>query len=132
MRSHEPIDLTLPNGDAVRGELRFTDSLGTSAVVFVHGFGSHRGGEKAVALEEACARRGWTFAACDFRGHGESGGSMRDLRASRLLEDIAAVRDFLAKRGVRRLGLVGSSMGGFASAWFALKHPESVAGCVLV
>ena len=43
---------------------------------------------------------------------------MRDLRASRLLEDLAAVRHYLIGRGIRRLGLVGSSMGAFASAWF--------------
>src|SRR5688572_7186321 len=42
------------------------------AVVWVHGFGSHRGGEKAETVRAECARRGWTFAAFDFRGHGES------------------------------------------------------------
>src|SRR5258708_5906090 len=84
------------------------------AVMWVHGFGSHRGGEKAAAVCAECARRGWAFAAFDFRGHGASSGTMRELRASRLIEDLAAVRDFLAARGHTRLGLVGSSMGGFA------------------
>src|SRR5215212_6244659 len=86
------------------------------AVVWVHGFGSHRGGEKAEAIRAECARRGWAFAAFDFRGHGESSGAMHELRASGLLEDLGVVRDFLAERGHTRLGLVGSSMGGFASA----------------
>jgi pimeloyl-ACP methyl ester carboxylesterase len=45
---------------------------------------------------------------------------------------LEAVRDFLAARGIARLGLVGSSMGGFASAWFATRHPEAVSGCVLL
>lgn len=57
---------------------------------------------------------------------------MRDLTASRLLEDLSAVRDFLAARGWTRLDLVGSSMGGFAAAWFAVRHPQAVAGCVLL
>src|SRR6185437_12706019 len=65
-------------------------------------------------------------------GHGQSGGAMHDLRASGLLEDLAAVRDFLTSRGHARLGLVGSSMGGFAAAWFAMAHPEAVVGCVLL
>jgi pimeloyl-ACP methyl ester carboxylesterase len=102
------------------------------AVVWAHGFGSHRGGEKSEAVQAECADRGWTFAAFDFRGHGASSGTMRELRASRLLEDLAAVRDWLAERGHPRLGLVGSSMGGFASAWFAKTHPEAVLGCVLL
>jgi pimeloyl-ACP methyl ester carboxylesterase len=102
------------------------------AVVWVHGFGSHRGGEKAAAVRAACERRGWAFAAFDFRGHGASSGTMHDLRASGLLDDLAAVRDWLADRGHTRLGLVGSSMGGFAAAWFATRHPDSVVGCVLL
>jgi alpha-beta hydrolase superfamily lysophospholipase len=101
-------------------------------VLWVHGFGSHRGGEKAAAVRDECVRRGWAFAAFDFRGHGASSGTMHDLRASRLLEDLAAVRDFLAARGHTRLGLIGSSMGAFASAWFARRNPGAVVGCVLL
>jgi len=102
------------------------------AVLWVHGFGSHRGGEKAEAVRAECGRRGWAFAAFDFRGHGESSGAMHELRASRLLEDLAAARAWLAERGHTRLGLVGASMGGFASAWFAKGHPGSVLGAVLL
>ncbi len=102
------------------------------AIVWVHGFGSHRGGEKAEAIREECRHRQWAFAAFDFRGHGESSGEMRELRASRLLEDLEAVRGFLEARGHSRLGLIGSSMGGFASAWFAARNPAQVLGCVLI
>lgn len=105
---------------------------GAFALLWVHGFGSHRGGEKAEAVRAECGRRGWGFAAFDFRGHGHSAGDMVDLTASRLLEDLEAVAAFLRSRGVARLGVVGSSMGGFASAWFAKRHPDLVAGCVFV
>lgn len=121
----------MPTGEVVRGDLRFTDAVGESAIVFVHGFASRRDGEKSVALEDACARAGRTFAAFDCRGHGASDGQMRDLRGSRILEDLAAARDHLVARGVRRIGLVGSSMGGFASAWFALRSAE-VTACALI
>lgn len=115
------------------GELVGTiDHRGPFAVLWVHGFGSHRGGEKAEAVRSECARRGWSFAAFDFRGHGESAGEMVDLTASRLLEDLCVVGSHLQSLGVSRLGLVGSSMGGFASAWFAKQNPEAVVGCVLV
>lgn len=102
------------------------------AVVWVHGFGSYRGGEKAEAVRAECARRGWAFAAFDFRGHGESTGTMHELLASRLLEDLGAIRDWLAQRGHTRLGLVGSSMGGFASAWFTRQNADQIVGCVLL
>lgn len=105
---------------------------GPFAVLWVHGFGSHRGGEKAEAVRAECARREWTFAAFDFRGHGESAGEMAELTASRLLDDLETVVLHLRTLGISRLGLVGSSMGGFASAWFAKRHPEAVVGCVFV
>jgi alpha-beta hydrolase superfamily lysophospholipase len=130
MTEHVPI--ALPTGDTLVGTYRPGTTHPDLAVVWVHGFGSHRGGEKAEALCTECAYRGWTFAAFDFRGHGESSGAMHELRASRLLEDLASVRTWLAERGHARLGLVGSSMGGFASAWFAKEHPEVVIGCVLL
>ena len=124
--------IELPTGGHLTGNYH-TGRVDTAfVVVWVHGFGSHRGGEKAEALQLECARRGWAFAAFDFRGHGESSGAMHELCATRLVEDLAVVRDWLAARGHTRIGLVGSSMGGFAAAWFAKRHPESVVGCVFV
>jgi pimeloyl-ACP methyl ester carboxylesterase len=128
----ERVQLALPIGGTLVGTYQPGARYPDYAVVWVHGFGSHRGGEKAEAVRGECERRGWTFAAFDFRGHGESSGSMYELRASGLLEDLAAVRAWLAERGHTRLGLVGSSMGGFASAWFAKGCPEAVIGCVLL
>lgn len=129
---HEHIRIELPNG-YLTGDLSYAQTPGDFAVVWVHGFGSVRGGEKAQALEAACSRRRWTFAAFDFRGHGQSSGVIRDLRAATLLGDLDAIRTFLASRGIRRIGLVGSSMGGFAAAWFALKAGrEAVPACVLL
>ena len=129
---HEPVRLPLADGELV-GDLSFAQNAGDWAVVWVHGFGSHRGGEKAQAVEAACSRRGWAFAAFDFRGHGQSGGHMVDVRGSGLLDDLEMVRVFLASRGIRRLGLVGSSMGGWAAAWYALRAGRHVvSACVLL
>jgi pimeloyl-ACP methyl ester carboxylesterase len=125
--------VTLRSGDGkLMGDVLPGAAATDFAVVWVHGFGSHRGGEKAQAVREECARRGWTFAAFDFRGHGESTGAIPSLRASSLMEDLSAIRAFLAESNITRLGLVGSSMGGFAAAWFTLRNPESVVGCVLL
>lgn len=124
-----PVTIETPNGTLV-GDYVAGD--GSFAVLWVHGFGSHRGGEKSAAVRAECIRRGWPFAAFDFRGHGQSSGEILDLRASRLLEDLDAIRQFLAERGHTRLGLIGSSMGGFAAAWYTRHHPEIVVGCVFV
>src|SRR4051794_37008882 len=127
---HIPVCLAVAGGELV-GDLSYAQTPGEFAVVWVHGFGSHRGGEKALAVEAACSRRGWAFPAFDFRGHGQSSGAMHELRPSRLIEDLTAVQAYLLGRGVRKLGLIGSSMGGFAAAWFA-HGSEAVAACVLL
>jgi pimeloyl-ACP methyl ester carboxylesterase len=131
-RSAQPVRLDLPQGAWLEGQWSFTDPRPDFAVVYLHGFCSHRYGEKAQALEAACARRGWTFASFDFRGHGTSSGTIRVLRGSGLLADLEAAWNFLAEQGARRLFLFGSSMGGWAAAWFALRYPEVVPACVLL
>ena len=88
--------------------------------------------KKVEAVRAARSRRGWGFAAFDFRGHGESSGTLLDLRGSGLQADLESVRLYLAERGVQQLFLVGSSMGGWASSWFAQSHPESVLAMVLI
>jgi pimeloyl-ACP methyl ester carboxylesterase len=128
----QQVELRLSSGEVLRGDLNPGTRRTDFAIVYVHGFGSNRGGEKAAALAAECARRGLTFAAFDFRGHGQSDGQMRALTASQLLEDLAAISSHLASCGYRWLGLVGSSMGGFAAAWFTTRRLEAVVGCVLI
>jgi uncharacterized protein len=55
---------------------------------------------------------------------------MRELTLGRGLEDVAAVRGWLAGRGYRRCALFGSSMGGATALWHAARHPEGVAAAV--
>jgi pimeloyl-ACP methyl ester carboxylesterase len=131
-RQHEALRLPLPAGGQLVGALSYSGAPGAAAVVYVHGFGSTHSGEKAEALAVACARRGWTYAAIDFRGHGLSAGTMLDLQGSALQEDLGMLRDHLVELGVRRLFLVGSSMGGWASAWVAVRHREAVPACVVL
>lgn len=117
----------------LRGVFSFTPGKEPSPiVVFAHGFGSIRAGEKSAALEAECAHRGWAFTAFDFRGHGQSDGVMTELRGSRLIEDLDLIAREAVKRARGPLLLFGSSMGGWASAWLAAKHPDRVAACAFV
>lgn len=129
-RRIKKLELTMPDDQKLRGRISFTPGKGAAPVlVFAHGFGSIRAGEKSAALEAECARRGWAFAACDFRGHGESDGTMTELRGSRLIEDLDVITRDAVARVDGPLFLFGSSMGGWASAWFAAKNPGRVAAC---
>jgi pimeloyl-ACP methyl ester carboxylesterase len=131
-RKNETVRLPLAAGGELEAYVSYEDEPLDWSVLYVHGFTSTRGGEKADALEAACTSRGWTFASFDFRGHGRSTGTLVEMRGTGLLEDLDAVRDYLASIGVHRLCPVGSSMGGWASAWFTARHPASVPACVLI
>ncbi len=120
------------SGGELSGYVSGASALGPSALLYVHGFGSVRTGEKADALEAMCAARSWTFAAFEFRGHGASSGTLLDLRGDTLLNDLDAIWSHLAGQGVRRLFPVGSSMGGWATAWFTLRRAEVVPAAAFI
>lgn len=132
-RTAELIRIAPEPGEWLQGQCFVTpEATGDCLVLFLHGFGSVRWGEKPQALELACARRGWPFATFDFRGHGESSGTLRSLRGSRLLADLATIYSWAGSRGWRRLFLVGSSMGGWAAAWFAMLNPGVVPAVAMI
>ena len=79
------VTLPLPAGGHLAGTVRLTGTA--DCVLYIHGFGSERTGNKPAAVAAACARRGWSFAAFDFRGHGGSSGTMRQLRGSGFVHD---------------------------------------------
>ena len=102
------------------------------AILYLHGFGSTQSGEKATFFRARALEAGWAFCSFDFRGHGASEGSMRELTLTRNLEDASAVRALLAARGFERVALFGSSMGAYTALWHAAQHPVGVAGVALI
>jgi pimeloyl-ACP methyl ester carboxylesterase len=95
-------------------------------ILYLHGFGSEQGGEKAEFFRGRALASGFAFCSFDFEGHGGSGGDMRGLTLSRNLENVAAVASWLETRGHPRVCLIGSSMGGGTGMWFSAQHPERV------
>jgi pimeloyl-ACP methyl ester carboxylesterase len=128
----ESLRLPHPAGGELAVDLAFTLAPGEPAVVYLHGLGSVRNSDKAQALAAACARRGWTFAAVDCRGHGQSTGQLVDLRCSGLLADMRVFGDFLRERGIGAVHAVGSSMGAWTAAWWALTSPDFVLSLGLI
>jgi uncharacterized protein len=77
-------------------------------VVVLHGAGSQK--ENHFDFARACAASGFAALAFDVRGHGASDGAMD----GRAVQDVATMADVLrARGGVERIGLRGSSMGGY-------------------
>ncbi|MBD3197132.1 MAG: hypothetical protein GF317_18905 [Candidatus Lokiarchaeota archaeon] len=80
------------------------------AVIIGHGFMANKEFMKGYAIELAAA--GFVAIPFDFRGHGQSTG---ELNRGSLLNDVLAIKSYLASRGdidMNNLGYIGYSMGG--------------------
>lgn len=97
------------------------------AFFYLHGFGSSQGGEKATYFRRRAAEANHAFCSFDFRGHGDSGGTLPGLTLSRNLEDAETVLAWLRRRWDGPLVFFGSSVGGATAMWLAERHPESFA-----
>ncbi|HEX5761344.1 MAG TPA: alpha/beta fold hydrolase [Thermoanaerobaculia bacterium] len=97
-------------------------------VLFVHSLAGNGGQWRAqLDLLRAAGRRA---VALDLRGHGASEPAEDgDYSIERLAGDVAAVADQL---GLRRFVLAGHSLGALVAIEYAARHPDRVAGLLLV
>ena len=93
-------------------------------LIFVHGIGSVRSGDRAVDLASRLAGHGFNVLMFDLRGHGSSGG---DQVSGGYFEqwDVLGAFDYLANRRVppRQIGLLGFSMGAATAILAAAREP---------
>jgi pimeloyl-ACP methyl ester carboxylesterase len=113
------------------GQTLAVETLGEGqAVVLLHGITASR--RYVVHGSKLIPRRGFRAVAFDARGHGDSspapaGGGYS---YSELVDDLGAVLD--AEVGEGRAVLAGHSLGAHTVTAFALRHPERLAGIVVI
>ncbi len=100
-------------------------------VALVHGFAEHCGRYDEVA--SVLNRAGWSVAAMDYRGHGQSGGRRAHIdRFDEYLDDVHAFLDEIRRDGFEeRPVLLGHSQGGLIAARFAELFQERISRLVL-
>ncbi len=102
------------------------------AVLYLHGFASSCSGTKADYFRRRFQELGFAVCSFDFQGHGDSGGTMRDLTLSRNLADVGRAHAWLRELEVQRVLIFGSSMGAATALWYAALHPRGVAATVSI
>lgn len=97
------------------------------AVLFVHGYGSHKVSYDYRHIGPALREQGIATVCFDFRGSGESAGNVQDVTTSTGLIDIAAVMAWLHSQpqiDSTRLGIFGFSYGGLISTLYLESHDD--------
>ncbi|MEO1173571.1 MAG: alpha/beta fold hydrolase [Myxococcota bacterium] len=120
-------DFTIENS---RGQLLSAvlhGELGETAVILCHGMLSTKDSPKHVRIAETLYELGLPTLRFDFAGRGRSEGDLFEMTYSNEVEDLQAVIEWLAARGVRRFGLCGSSMGGAVALLAAARDERVVA-----
>lgn len=112
------------------GRLAYRLQEGTGpTLVWLGGYASDMLGSKAEALADYAADRGRRYLRFDYSGHGESAGRFEDGTISSWFADAEAL---IAKLANGPRVMVGSSMGAWLTLLHATKHPENLAGVVLI
>jgi len=60
----------------------------------------------------------------DFFGHGESDGPFESLTLTHCIEQVTGLIAWLERRGYSKIGLIGSSFGGYVAAHIASRYPR--------
>jgi alpha-beta hydrolase superfamily lysophospholipase len=104
-------------GQRIAGVLHLPEETNPSCVVASHGLLSSKDSEKYIALGKRLSREGIALLRFDFRGIGESDGRLEDDTVSRRIMDLGSAINFLRSQKDlgNRIGLLGSSLGGYVS-----------------
>ncbi|OGP61780.1 MAG: hypothetical protein A2169_14760 [Deltaproteobacteria bacterium RBG_13_47_9] len=113
-------------GKRIAGVLHLPAKENAPCVIASHGLLSSKNSEKYVALGERISGEGIAMLRFDFRGIGESEGSEEDNTISKKMIDLGAAIHFIRSYpGMgTRIGLLGSSLGGFLSLIKASEDKE--------
>jgi len=101
-------------------------------VIFSHGLYSSKDGYKIRKMAEGIVKGGYTLMTFDFTFAGESPGNITDISVLEEVNDLIAAIKLFKERGISRLHLMGSSMGGAVSLLAALKADEKPESLILI
>jgi len=102
-----------------------------AAVILCHGMESSKESEKLVTLSRRLSERGILALRFDFAGSGESEGKFEEMTYGGEVEDLRAAYDFVLRYKPKKIGVLGSSMGGTVALLFAAEE-KNVAALVTI
>jgi dipeptidyl aminopeptidase/acylaminoacyl peptidase len=113
-------------GNKISGILHLSEGENPPCVISSHGLLSSKDSEKYIAIGQRLSQKGIAMLRFDFRGIGESEGRLKDDTVSRRIADLDSAISFIRSYpGMgNRIGLLGSSLGGYISLIVASMERE--------
>ncbi|MFW9903036.1 MAG: alpha/beta fold hydrolase [Candidatus Thorarchaeota archaeon] len=101
---------------------------GASNLIFIHGAGGDKTQWKG--QQNFFQQHGWGVISLSLPSHGESPPPSSELLC--LDEYVQAVHEIINNQNLKRVALIGHSMGGAVALQFTLQYPESVDNLILI
>jgi len=135
MSKSEVVKLKTKDGVEIAGDYYSVSVPGEIGVLMLHMMPANRKSYSAFA--EKIQEAGWQGLAIDFRGHGESHGGpvgyqlFKDEDHQKSILDVEAGAEFLKTKGIKKIFLVGASIGANLSLQYLAEHSDAKAAVLL-
>lgn len=128
------LEITNNEGLILRGYLNVPNNFNGTIVVFYHGFTGNKveHGRIFKTFSDIIAGEGFASIRMDFSGNGESDGTFNQMTFTTLSQDAKVILDFAKEvSGVKKIVLLGFSMGGAVASVMSKTYSQEIDGLVL-
>ncbi len=100
-------------------------------IVLAHCFTCSRHQKIVRTLCDALAEKNFLVLRFDFSGNGDSEGEFEDSTYSKEIQDLTTAVDYISKKGIKKIAMLGHSMGATVSILQSSQDPRIKSLCVL-
>ncbi len=111
----EQLSFNNAEGDSIAAVLSIPESHNGNAIILLHCFCCSKFHRVMRHLSAALNENGFATLRFDFSGSGESGGKLEEATYTKMLGEAKAAADFLEKKGMKKIGVAGHSLGAMMS-----------------
>jgi putative redox protein len=119
----EQLSFDNQEGDSIAAVISIPEKHNGNAVILLHCFCCSKFHRVMRHLSAALNKKGFSTLRFDFSGCGESGGKLEEATYTKMLGEAKAAADLLEKKGMKKIGVAGHSLGAMMGL-LAAHHDE--------
>lgn len=128
------VELTNRNGKVLRGYMDMPENFNGELVIFYHGFTGNKTehAKHFLNFSRIISKYGYASLRMDFSGNGESDGDFPDFTMDTMMQEAEEMIESSFKiPGVKKLSLLGFSMGGGVACYMSGKYGNKISKLIL-